>query len=344
MRLLVLGGLVVVILAACGDGSHPTGAASGVRAQPGSPAPAEQAGAISGQLGYPSEFLPGQAVYALSVDGRTYYKVESVSFQGRYTMQGVPTGDYFVYAVARWGNSQQRFGAGYTKAIACGLSVDCTDHSPVTVHVKAGQTTAGVDPSDWYAGPNDFPLIPDGATSSASPPPQTFESSEAAARSLGESRLLGRFVASQGDCPLNRACFWFVSTGNGHNASYYVAYAGSNQDLIRCGVYVVLDAASWRQLDVRCSAAEAGVFPSVREAGHVALGMGETGCVRVRSAPGLAARVVACLQNGTRVIVDAGPYYLPTEASTGANGPSVVDLWWHVDGRGWMVHQYLYAG
>jgi hypothetical protein len=341
MRPLVLGGLVVVILAACGDGSHPTGAASGVWAQPGSPAPAEQAGAISGQLGYPSEFLPGQAVYALSVDGRSYYKVESVSYQGRYTMQGVPTGDYFVYAVARWGNSQQRFGAGYTKAIACGLSVDCTDHSPVTVHVKAGQMTAGVDPSDWYAGPNDFPLIPDGTTSSASPPPQTFESSEAAARSLGESRLLGRFVANQADCRTNIACFWLVSTGNGHNASYYVAYAGSNQDLVRCAFYVVNDSTIWRTLDVRCTEAAKGVSPTLHELGRVRLGMGETGCVRVHTTPGITARVVKCLQPGTSAIIDDGPYYLPTTSSKPPAGPSQIDLWWHLAGYGWIVHLYL---
>jgi hypothetical protein len=351
MRAILLGGVAVALVAACaGSGSHPTSGASatpvasGVRAQPGSPAPSGQAGAISGSLSYPSEFLPGQAVYALSVDGMSYYKVESVSYQGRYTIKGVPAGDYYVYSVARWGSPQQRFGAGYTKAIACGLSVDCTDHSPLTVHVDAGSTTTGVNILDWYPGPDAFPLIPDGPTSIPSPEPSTFESAESAARSLGEARLIGRDVPNQAGCGANSACFWFVSSTNGHDASYFIAYAGSNQDLIRCGLYVVRDGGRWRPLDVRCGPAEAGAFPGIHEAGRVALVMGQTGCVHVRKSPGLTAPILQCLGEGTKVVIDGGPYYLPSQASTGANGPAVVDLWWHVAGRGWMSHEYLYAG
>jgi len=342
MRSFVLAGVVVVTLAGCGGGPD-LGAASGVRAQPGSPAPAEQAGAISGQLGYPSEFLPGQAIYALSVDLKSYYKVESVSYQGRYTMVGVPAGDYFVYAVARWGTAQQRFGAGYTKAIACGLSVSCTDHAPLTVHVERSQTTTGIDPIDWYADPGQYPLIPDGPTSVASPQPATFDSSESASRSLAETRLISRYVANQADCQANQACSWFVSIVNGHNASYVVAYSGSNADLIRCGLYVVHEGDIWRQLDVRCTEAAKGVSPALHERGHVQLGMGETGCVRVHTTPGITARVVNCLKPGTTALIDGGPYYLPTKASKPPDGPSQADLWWHLSGYGWMVHQYLYS-
>lgn len=345
MRAAIVGSLVVMTALACGG--QPIGSASGARtatpsAHAASPAPTGVAGAISGRLGYPSEFLPGQAIYALSVDGKSFYKSESVSYQGRYTITGVPAGDYHVYAVARWGSSVQRLGAGYTKAIACGLSVDCIDHSPVTVHVDASKTTAGVDPIDWYAAPDEFPLIPDGATSSPSPAPTTFDSAEAAARSLGEDRLIGRYVANQADCGANRACFWFGSKVDGHDATYFIGYAGSNHDLIRCGFYAVKSGTLWLRLDLRCNDAESGIFPSLHEQVRVQLGMGETGCVRVHRAPGLSAPVVACLKEGTEVLIDGGPYYLP--ASTADNGPSAVDLWWHLAGRGWMVHKYLWSG
>src|SRR6266542_426664 len=148
MRPIVLGSLMVLMFAACGGTASPTGAgaASGVRATLGSPAPAGQAGAISGHLGYPSEFLPGLGVYAISVDGARYYKVESASYQPQYTMVGVPAGDYYVYAASRWpiGFPQERFGAAYTTAVPCGVKVGCDDHSPITVHVTAGSTTPDV--------------------------------------------------------------------------------------------------------------------------------------------------------------------------------------------------------
>ena len=336
---MLVGGLVVVTALACA--SPPIGSASSARTA--SPTPAGAAGTISGRLNYPSEFLPGQGIYAMPVTGHAYHKVESVSYQGRYTIVGVPAGDYFVFAVARFGSAQDHFGAGYTKAVPCGLSVDCTDHTPIPVHVDAGQTTRGIDPFDWYADRDQFPLIPDGLTSIPSPPPVEFDSSETAARSLAEARLMGRYVANQAGCAANVACFWNVSKIDGHNATYFVAYAGSNEDLVRCGLYVVNEGAIWRTLDVRCNRADSGAFPGVGEKGRVLLGMGETGCVRAHSAPGLSAAVVACLKDGTSVIVDGGPYYLPTQASRPPNSPAQVDLWWHLAGTGWMVHQYLYG-
>ena len=59
------------------------------------------AGTISGALGYPSEFLPAQAVYAIATDGTRFYRVESVVGQQHYKMVSVPAGDYFVLTVTR---------------------------------------------------------------------------------------------------------------------------------------------------------------------------------------------------------------------------------------------------
>lgn len=335
MRNVFLVCAVAVLVAACAA-PQPSGSASSARTT-------SATGAISGRLSYPSEFLPGQAIYAIPVSGPGYYKVESVAYQGRYTILSVPPGDYFVFAVARFGSAQDRFRAGYTKAVPCGLDAGCTDHSAIPVHVDAGRTTPGIDPSDWYADLDQFPLIPDGPTSIASPPPVQFDSADATAQSFGQARLQGRYVTTQADCTPGAACFWFVSRVDGHSAGYFVAYAGSNQDLVRCALYVVQDGASWRYLDLRCNDAERGVFPSLNERGRVQLGMGETGCVRVHESPGLSAKVVACLNAGTGVTIDQGPYYSPTVASAAPNGPSQVDVWWHLAGSGWMVHQYLGA-
>ncbi len=48
---------------------------------------------------------------------------------------------------------------GYTNAVPCGLSVDCTDHSLIAITVIAGQTIT-VDPGDWYAPEGAFPPMP----------------------------------------------------------------------------------------------------------------------------------------------------------------------------------------
>ena len=44
--------------------------------------------------------------------------------------------------------------------VPCGLSVECGDHSLLAVEVQSGQTTADVNPADWYAPEGAFPPDP----------------------------------------------------------------------------------------------------------------------------------------------------------------------------------------
>ena len=344
-------GLVFGLVTACGgNATNPLSAASdpaasGVRAHAASPAATAQAGVISGRLSFPSEFLPAQAIYAISAGGNSYYRVETVSYQARYRILGVRPGKYFVYSTRLplypGSTDVMHFGAGYTKAVSCGLSSDCTDHTPIPVQVRPTETTSGIDVTDWYEPENYFPLIPDAGGYVEIFPPKTFPTAEAAARSLVATRLIVR-VEEHDDCPVNVACFRFIEIHTGHDAAYYLALAGSNQEQLRCGLYVVKDPSAWRTLDARCTS-DPTAFPALDATGQVMLGMGETGCVRVHAVPGISARVVACLKAGTTVTVDDGPYFLPTAASKAPNGPAAIDLWWHIAGRGWMVHQYLGA-
>jgi hypothetical protein len=346
--------VLAVGLAACGSNTSSTGsnssAASYARTQPGSPAPHGQAGSISGHIGYPSEFLPAQAIYAISTDESQFYRVESVVGQQHYKMLGVPAGDYFVLAVARapvraGSNAPQqatRFGAAYTKMVLCGLSVECTDHALVPVHVKAGTETASIDPADWYAPANEFPVIPGGGlpvlTLAVAPP--TFATSQDAAVDLAQDKTGGRYVKQAQDCPVNTACIWLASGFSGQNAAYFTGSAGSNADIQSCAFYVVgSNSAGWRSFDVHCRI-DPDAFPARGSAGHVRPGMGETGCVNVRAAPAKTAKVLACLADGTQVRIDDGPTFVaPTSGDL-----SSLDLWWHISGQGWMVHQYLRNG
>lgn len=107
---------------------------------------------ISGQLSYPSEFLPPQRIVAMDVNDRDTYFVTEGRADGTYTVE-VPPGTYFILAYlmdpAAIGAPPGLAGA-YSQAVVCGLRVACEDHSLVPVAVMPGQAVTGIDPADWY--------------------------------------------------------------------------------------------------------------------------------------------------------------------------------------------------
>jgi hypothetical protein len=117
--------------------------------------PASEAGSISGKLSYPSEFIPPLRVVAFNIFDQSYRYVDTIQNQSTYQISGLAPGKYHVVAYA--GGS---LAGGYTPAVACGLSVDCTDHSLIDVAVFAATDTSNIDPADWYAPENSFPPMP----------------------------------------------------------------------------------------------------------------------------------------------------------------------------------------
>jgi len=109
-------------------------------------------GTITGQLSYPSEFLPPQRVVAFDVDDSSVYFSTEVDSGGTYTLT-VPPGTYFVLAylidAAELG-AQPGLAGAYSEAVLCGLQAGCNDHSLVPVVVNAGETIIDIDPADWY--------------------------------------------------------------------------------------------------------------------------------------------------------------------------------------------------
>ncbi len=115
-------------------------------------------GSISGNLAFPSEFLPAQHVVAFRVGTDEWYDTTTDEGQGVYTISDLPAGDYFVAAYLTDAESAQeslQMSAAYTQAVPCSLSVDCTDHSLITVSVGAGQALVDIDPVDWYVAPEE---------------------------------------------------------------------------------------------------------------------------------------------------------------------------------------------
>ena len=117
-------------------------------------------GSIIGSLNYPSSRIPPLFVVAIDTNNpSSYYFVNTVLDQSTFQLNNVPAGTYHVIAYALGGEGSS-IGGGYTPAVACGLSVDCTDHTLLDVVVVAGQVTAGIDLKDWYAGAGVFPTPP----------------------------------------------------------------------------------------------------------------------------------------------------------------------------------------
>lgn len=140
---MVAGLALLATAAACSDDDRPDNATAHV-------------GGISGTLAYPgdaSDGGPSQAVVAFNRDTGSVHHV-LVARTGPYTLKELPPGVYHVVAYAF-----DRAG-GYSRAVACGLGVSCTDHALVDVVVRAGAVTAGVDPVDWYAPQGSFPARP----------------------------------------------------------------------------------------------------------------------------------------------------------------------------------------
>lgn len=120
------------------------------------PAPTAQTGSLTGSLSYPSEYIPPLRVFAYQVETQNYLFVDTVENQSTYQIDNLPAGYYEVVAYTFDG----RLAGGYTQAVPCGLSVECTDHSLIQVPVNSGQTVTGVDPGDWYAPAGTFPPPP----------------------------------------------------------------------------------------------------------------------------------------------------------------------------------------
>lgn len=104
-------------------------------------------GAVTGKLCYPSEVLPTMTIYLKDVDSDGVLTKNTQINEANYEFLDVPEGTYVAYAYPQ---GQSELGGGYTQAVPCGLTVECTDHSLIEIPVAADETVSGVDICDWY--------------------------------------------------------------------------------------------------------------------------------------------------------------------------------------------------
>ena len=123
-------------------------------------------GSIRGRLSYPGEFIPPLRVVAFRVENsawtQQYIYVDTNLNAPGYQINGLEAGFYWIVAYTLPGSDGAPVGlaGGYSQFVLCGLSVDCSDHTLISVEVKSGQATDGADPADWYAPEGNFPPNP----------------------------------------------------------------------------------------------------------------------------------------------------------------------------------------
>jgi hypothetical protein len=279
-------------------------------------------------------------IYAVSVGatGSPFYTVRTIKNQGAYSVEGVAPGSYHLLAVPTggFGSPPQHFVGAYTKAVACGLAYGCNDHTLVPVSVSPGAVVTGISVTDFYAAANAFPLVPEGGPTATTLPSASasYPDALAAARYEGRRGTGASTVLSGGfdQCPMNDTCIALEQQHDGTRSAYFDAHAGSNSEIVACGVYVFQDAAGWHPLNTAC-----GVYP-VPGRSLSATFMG-SGCINVRVDPGYTSKIVECLPVDTLVTIDRGPVFL--QEATPSDAANLNRLWWHLVGHGWMVHQYL---
>lgn len=118
-------------------------------APPATGAP-QRKGTITGELSYPSEFIPpDMTVCAEKPDGapagctsRQRRTRKSVTY-----MLDLAPGDYFVFARTK---EMPNYKAYWSEFVRCGNNAACKSHTRLLVTVPPGGKVTGVHPQDWY--------------------------------------------------------------------------------------------------------------------------------------------------------------------------------------------------
>ena len=124
---------------------------------PGTPAGSSlhEMGTVSGKLSYPADSIPSMRVVAFDISTGEVRYIDTVAGQSTYSL-ALPVGTYHIVAYSL----PAGIAGGYTRAILCGLAVECADHALIDVIVTSGVSITDVNPGDFYAGENVFPPMP----------------------------------------------------------------------------------------------------------------------------------------------------------------------------------------
>jgi hypothetical protein len=104
-----------------------------------------KSGYVNGKICYPSQYIPAMTAYFENTASGHITTLPIALNQNTYGI-ALPPGSYRAFA---W-LPDFSLGGSYSKAVSCGLTTSCTDHSPIEFQVAVGSNTKGVDICDWY--------------------------------------------------------------------------------------------------------------------------------------------------------------------------------------------------
>ena len=110
---------------------------------------------LHGKICFPGEMIPEMTAYFQEVDTGEVIELQIEAGQSSYETN-LPPGSY---QATVWLTDFSRGGL-YSKAVTCGLTANCNDHSPITFDIEENAMVEGVDLCDWYGGPFAVPLPP----------------------------------------------------------------------------------------------------------------------------------------------------------------------------------------
>ena len=134
-------------------------------------------GVIRGSLCFPSEMIPPMNLFFKNAVSGEIYEMPTLENQSTFEIS-VESGYYYAYAYLV---SEPNMGGGYTNAVACGLTIECSDHTMLAVEVLPGMTSEDVKICDFYA-PEFLP-----------PNPKAVESSDSSVAGLIYRWMIGQF-------------------------------------------------------------------------------------------------------------------------------------------------------
>lgn len=150
-------------------------------------------GTVSGAVCFPSEAIPPMTLYFANVLTGEVTRLDHLDGSASYTVSLEP-GSYVAFA---W-TSDSGLAGSYSNAVPCGLSVSCTDHSPIQFTVTPGSTLSGIDICDWYGGPADVPTPPGGLPATPTPAPTLTATPPPGGVSMGCDGVYQRFRVTDG--------------------------------------------------------------------------------------------------------------------------------------------------
>ncbi len=111
---------------------------------------------LNGVLCYPSEYIPKMTVYLKQTNSQKVYQLKTIENQRSFKFTNIPFGEcccyfYTIYKILTDTRGiESKASGGYTKAVPCGLTVDCKDHTLIKFRIDSNICKDTISICDFY--------------------------------------------------------------------------------------------------------------------------------------------------------------------------------------------------